>query len=333
MGGGSAAPCCEVVGVDPRTVQRWRRAGGGEDRRRGPRSEPANKLSPAERAEVLAVVTSPEYCDLPASQIVPRLLDEENRYLASESTIHRILRQEKMAAHRERSRPASHRRPREHVATAANQVWSWDITYLRSPIRGVFFFLYLMMDVWSRKIVGWAVHEAESSEHAAMLFQQTCLREGTDPRGIVLHADNGGPMKGATLLATLQRLKVVTSFSRPRVSNDNPFSEALFRTMKYRPDFPDQPFASLEAARDWVAAFVRWYNTQHRHSAICFVTPAQRHYGVDVDILQHRAAIYEDARAQNPERWSGKIRSWKPADIVRLNPASAAATPTEEQVA
>lgn len=162
--GARLAPCCRVVGVDARTVQRWRRAGGAEDRRRGPHSEPANKLSPAERSEVLALVNSPEYCDLPPSQIVPRLLDEESRYLASESTIHRILRQEKLAAHRERSRPATHRRPQEHVATGANQVWSWDITYLRSPIRGVFSFLYLMMDLCAAPgYVEWAAPNSHPS--------------------------------------------------------------------------------------------------------------------------------------------------------------------------
>lgn len=227
--GARLAPVCGVLGLSARTVQRWREQGGGEDRRYGPHQDPANKLTPGERRRLLKVVNSPEYRDLPPKQIVPRLADL-GEYLASESTIYRLLRDEDLMAHRQPSRPARSR-PREWVASGPGQVWSWDITYLKSPVRGQFYYLYLITDVWSRKAVGWAVHTEESADHAAALFCQACDDLDLYPDGIVLHSDNGGPMKGSTMLATLQRLGVVASFSRPRVSDDNPFSEAIFRTL------------------------------------------------------------------------------------------------------
>jgi transposase InsO family protein len=222
--------------------------------------------------------------------------------------------------HRGRAKAPVRRPARAHVATGPNQLWSWDITYLKTPVRGVFEYLYLMLDVWSRKIVGWAVHEVESAECAAALVLAICRAQRLDPTGIVLHADNGGPMKGATMVVTLERLGVLPSFSRPGVSNDNPYSEALFRTLKYRPEFPTQPFADLGAARAWVEAFVHWYNTEHLHSAIRFVTPADRHAGRDTARLLARRAVYTRARRRTPARWSGAIRNWTPITAVRLNP-------------
>jgi putative transposase len=211
-------------------------------------------------------------------------------------------------------------RPREHIATGPLEVWSWDITYLRSAVRGAFYYLYLIEDIWSRKIVGWAVHEEESMDFSARLIDETATRLGCDRSGLVLHSDNGGPMKGSTMLATLQRLGIVESFSRPHVSDDNPYSEALFRTLKYRPAYPRGAFASMAAARQWVEDFVVWYNTEHLHSAISFVTPEDRHTGEDQAILVRRREIYEAARKRKPERWSGKSRSWERVEVVKLNP-------------
>lgn len=316
--GGSVAAATNVIGVSSRTVERWRQHDGGEDQRRGPNKEPSNKLSAKEREQVLKVADSVEYRDLSPKQIVPKLADQ-GTYVASESTFYRILREEGQLAHREKSRPAS-RKPDEHVATCPCQVWSWDITYLRSALRGCFFYLYLVVDIWSRKIVGWSVEESESTDLAAALFRRTCAELGIDPNGLVLHSDNGGPMKGSTMLATLQRLGVVPSFSRPHVSDDNPYSEALFRTMKFRPDYPSKPFSSVEEARAWVAAFVAWYNTVHLHSAIRFVTPDDRHSGRDLLLLERRRQVYERARRRHPERWSGATRSWEHIEVVQLNP-------------
>jgi transposase InsO family protein len=316
--GARRGPACRLVGLSVRTVERWR-TGLAADARHGPHHRPANQLTAHERETVLTVVTSAEYRELSPHQIVPQLADA-GRYLASESTIYRILRAEELLQHRGRAKAPVRRPPRAHLATGPNQLWSWDITYLRTPVRGAFVYLYLMLDVWSRKVVGWAVHDVESAECAAALFLAICRAQRLDPTGIVLHADNGGPMKGATMVATLERLGVLASFSRPSTSNDNPFSEALFRTLKYCPDYPTQPFADLVAARTWVAAFVHWYNTRHLHSAIRFVTPDDRHAGRDVALLAARRAVYARAQRRTPARWSGAIRNWDPITTVRLNP-------------
>ena len=266
----------------------------------------------------MAVVNSPEFRDASPKQIVPTLADR-GVYLASESTIYRLLRARGLMTRRGASRPPQARASRQHVARGPNQVWSWDITYLRSLVRGLFYYLYLVEDVWSRQIVAWAVHERESHELAAELIRRAC-RDERCPPGLILHSDNGAPMKGATMLATLQRLGVVPSFSRPGVSDDNPFSEALFRTLKYCPRFPRKPFASLDAARAWVGSFVPWYNTQHLHSAIRFTTPAARHTGRDIEQLFQRHAVYERARQRHPHRWSGPTRNWSRLETVILNP-------------
>jgi putative transposase len=191
--------------------------------------------------------------------------------------------------------------------------------YLRSALRGCFFYLYLVVDIWSRKIVGWTVEDSESTDLAAALFRRTCAELGLDPAGLVLHSDNGGPMKGSTMLATLQQLGVVASFSRPHVSDDNAYSESLFHTLKYRPSYPSRPFESIEEARAWVADFVAWYNGTHLHSGISFVTPEDRHSGRDRLLLEKRRQVYERARRRHPERWTGSTRAWDHIETVRLN--------------
>jgi len=285
--GARLSESCLVANIDARTVQRWQRQEVGEDRRQGPKTAPHNRLSTDEQATALAVMTSPEYRDLSPKQIAPQLADS-GRYVASESTMYRLLRKEELLVHRGRQKPRTVKAPSEHVATGPNQVWSWDITYLRSPTRGIFFYLYLVVDVWSRKIVGARVHEEECSDLASALMVDAISSEGADPKQLVLHQDNGGPMKGATLKATLEALGVIASYSRPRVSDDNPFSEALFRTLKYRPEYPTMAFSSLEHATQWVESFVDWYNRQHLHSAVGFVSPTQRHEGHDSAILAQR---------------------------------------------
>jgi transposase InsO family protein len=166
--------------------------------------------------------------------------------------------------------------PRQHVtrastvhqATGPNEVWSWDITWLPTTLRGAYLYLYLILDVWSRRIVGWHIDERESADVAAALISRTCSTGNVDSRGLVLHSDNGKAMRGSTMISTLQWLGVIPSFSRPHVSDDNPYSEALFRTLKYTPAYPRLPFADLASATHWVTRFVDWYNGTHRHSAI-----------------------------------------------------------------
>jgi putative transposase len=320
--GAASAKACAILGLSARTVERWR-GGAEEDLRQGPNTEPANKLTADERQHLLATVNSPEFRDLSPNQVVP-LLADDGVYLASESTMYRVLREEEQLHHRERSRVPSRRAPAEHVSSGPNQVWSWDITYLRSPVLGAFFYLYLVVDVWSRRIMAWEVHSAESPDLASQLIERTCRALDLDPSGLVLHSDNGGPMKGSTMLATLQRLGIEASFSRPHVSDDNPFSEALFRTLKYRPEYPTRPFASLEATSSWVELFVAWYNTIHLHSGIRFVTPDDRHFGREVDLLARRHEVYQRAQAARPERWSRDTRCWEPIADVYLNPETPA---------
>jgi transposase InsO family protein len=307
-----------LLGLSSRTVQRWRAQDTGDDRRCGPKSQPKNQLSSQERTVVLETVNAPGYRDLSPNQIVPRLADE-GRYIGSEATIFRILREEGQLTHRGRAKAPVRAEPEEHIATGPNQVWSWDISYLKTTIRGRFFFLYFMLDIYSRRIMGWAVHDEESGEHASALFRAVSTKSQRNLAGLVLRSDNGGPMRGSTMLATLDQLGVRASFSRPGVSADNAFSEALFRTTKYRPDYP-APFDTLDEARAWVDTFVSWYNHEHRHSALRFVTPDDRHHGRDAAILAARDRVYERARRRHPERWSGKTRNWKPVGSVRLGP-------------
>jgi len=311
---------CEVIGLPARTLQRW--AHKSDDGRHGPKHTPANKLSEAERRQVVALATSTEFRDHSPKQIVPTLADR-GQYLASESTFYRVLHEHGLQQHRGRARPPTPR-PRGHAANGPWQLGAWDITYLRSHVRGQFFYLYLVEDVWSRKILGWDVHDNESTDFAADLIER--IRDGAgslvDLRGWVLHSDNGGPMKGATMLATMHKLGIVPSFSRPRVSDDNAYAEALFRTLKYCPQYPSKGFASVEDAREWVARFVAWYNDEHLHSSIGFVTPSSRHAGDDVAILVERRQTYEQARHRRPARWSRHTRPWARPEIVTLLPES-----------
>jgi len=225
--------------------------------------------------------------------------------------------------HRGRAKePKKYAKPTSYKATQANQIWSWDITYLPSPIKGQFYYLYLFEDIYSRKIVGYEVYDRECGQLASQLLQRCMFKEQcfnlSSP--LVLHSDNGAPMKSQTLKAKIEELGVMPSYSRPRVSNDNPFSEALFKTLKYRGDWPSSGFKDLDDARDWVQQFVDWYNHQHKHSQLNFVSPAERHAGLDGEILQARKLILEKAREANPNRWSGSVRNCEPAGVVMLNP-------------
>ncbi|MCK5919551.1 MAG: IS3 family transposase, partial [Methylococcales bacterium] len=255
---------CEVAGISSRTLQRWRII-GVQDQRQAVGKAPANKLSTIEREQIIETCNREEYSSLPPKQIVPMLADK-GIYLASESSFYRVLRDADQLHRRGRSTPANTaNKPHAYEASMPNQIWSWDITYLASEIKGMFFYLYLFMDIYSRKIISWEVYKNESAEQAAEVLRKARMAEVIlVNQKLVLHSDNGGPMKGATMLATLQKLGVVPSFSRPSVSNDNPYSESLFKTLKYTPAYPTKPFASLDEARKWVMKFVTWYNHSHR---------------------------------------------------------------------
>ena len=318
----------DLLGLPIRTVQRWEKH-GFIDHRKDSSAVPNNKISKAERKQIIDVFTSSEFGDLNPNQIVPKLADQ-GVYLGSEATMYRILRELKMNKHRLASQAAVRKRPEAYIATGSNQVWSWDITYLPTRVKGSFFYLYMIMDVYSRKAVAYQVYECESGELAADLITDACNQEKVSKDQLVLHSDNGGPMKAFTMLAKLETLGVMPSFSRPRISNDNPYSESLFRTMKYRPEYPDHPFEDLDSARNWAEHFVNWYNNEHLHSGICFVTPADRHDGKDIGILEKRHQIYLDAKANHPERWTGATRNWKHISEVALNKINKPTKTTED---
>jgi len=316
---------CEVAGIDVRTLQRWKTGQGlvaGDGRPEAVRSMPMHALTPAEREQLLRVADEPRFADMPPARIVPALADE-GVYIASESSFQRVLRAHGQTRHRGRAKaPRKMRPPTTHVATAPRQLWCWDMTFLPAEVAGRWFYLYLILDVYSRKIVGFEVHDTDDADHAAHLLKRTALAEGihamlTKP---VLHGDNGSTLKATTVLAMLYWLGVKPSYSRPRVSDDNAYVESLFRTAKYRPEFPARGFADLDQARAWAAEFVRWYNHDHRHSGIRYVSPAQRHAGADRAILAARHDLYCQARERNPRRWSGTTRNWTPVGAVTLNP-------------
>ena len=208
------------------------------------------------------------------------------------------------------------------IASAPGEVWCWDMSYLRGPVLGQWFYLYLILDLYSRKIVGWEVHKNDHADHAAHLVRRTALAEGIHAMTAkpVLHGDNGATLKATTVLAMLHWLGIKPSYSRPRVSDDNAYAESLFRTAKYRPEFPVKGFASLDEARAWAAKFMRWYNVDHRHSGIRYVSPQQRHSGADQAILAARHDLYTQAKQRNPARWSGNTRGWSYIGAVTLNP-------------
>ena len=323
--GARLRPACETAGIDARTLQRWKGKEGltaGDGRPQAVRPTPGHALSPEERAALLAVANEPRFASVPPARIVPMLADE-GVYLGSESSMARVLKDHGQNARRGRAKaPKASRPPTTHIATAPGQVWCWDMTYLPAQVMGRWFHLYLILDLYSRKIVGAEVHDSDDADHAVHLVRRTALAESiaTMDTKPVLHGDNGSTLKATTVLAMLQWLGVKPSYSRPRVSDDNAYAESLFRTAKYRPEFPAKGFAGLDEARAWAAEFVRWYNVDHRHSGIRYVSPQQRHAGEDRAILAARRQLYAQAQQRHPARWSGSTRNWSHIDVVTLNP-------------
>ena len=262
------------------------------------------------------ICCSSRFKDLNPAEIVA-ILAEEGKYIASESSYYRVLRKKGLLKHRSNTRPARKSKTADELkATGPNQVWSWDITYLKTDIKGKYYYLYLFMDVWSRLIVGWGIFEEENGENASYLMKEICKRRKI--KDVILHSDNGSPMKSANMLATLYFLGVIPSFSRPRTSNDNAYSESLFKTLKYTAGYPGY-FITIEDAKKWMEKFENWYNNEHRHSRINYVTPTQRHNCEDKNILSIRKRTYENAKAKNPERWTRHSKKWGYIELVYLN--------------
>ncbi len=325
---------CEAFGVGRATYFRKRAPVQGPRRKRPP---PARKLGPAERQAVLDVLYEPRFADLAPAQVHTTLLTE-GRYLCSVRTMHRILHERGEA--KERRNLASHpvyERP-ELMAQSPNELWSWDITKLRGPWKGAYFHLYVILDVFSRYVVGWMVAPRETAALAKRLIEETCRRQGIERRHLTLHADRGTSMKSKAVALLLSDLGVTKSHSRPSVSDDNPFSESQFKTLKYRPDFPTR-FGCLEDARAHCVDFFAWYNNDHHHSGLAMLTPADVHHGRVEECVNARQAVMDTAFQAHPERFPhGPPVVRRPRDKVWINPPkpldpSTPADPGTEEVA
>jgi len=308
---------CDALDITYRTYRRWK-GGNIYDRRKGAPKHVANKLSDAERQSIVDTACNEEFRSMTPHEIVPTLA-ERGTYIGSERTFYRVLKSKNLLHHRSNCAPSQKKsKPPELVATGPGQVLSWDITYLRTFVAGIFLYAYLVVDIYSRKIVGWEISDIESEVVSSRLFAR--MGRDMDLRNAHVHSDRGNPMKGGSILAKLYELGVIPSFSRPRVSDDNPFSESLFKTVKYHRTYPRR-FDTIEHARDWFAGFIDWYNTEHLHSGIGYVTPEARHAGKADKIFAKRNKTYALAYEQHPERWSRKPKNWSIPSAVYLNPS------------
>lgn len=310
-------PACASIGIHARTYRRWKC--NPLDKRKGSKTHQYRALSEEEWHNILAVCTSTEFKDCTPAEIVARL-EEQGIYLGSVRTFYRVLNAAGLVHHRGNTRPPRRKScPPELKATGPDQVYTWDITWLPSSTRGIFYYCYAIVDVWSREIVGWSIHEEESEVHGRALFER--LARTRNLSGVWVHSDNGNPMRGTTFSVWLTSLGMFLSHSRPLVKNDNPYIESFFKTMKYHAAYPGR-FHSLEEARQWMGDFIHWYNTVHRHSGIGFVTPAQRMQGEDLTLFALRNATLMNAWKRLPHRFpkSGP-KLWTSTRVVYLNPS------------
>jgi putative transposase len=298
VGHDGVAPTCAALGVARATYYRRRRP----RRARPPRPTSARALSPAERDRVLATLNDERHVDLAPAAVYAKLLDEQGAYLCSVRTMYRVLAAAgEVRERRDQLTHPEYQKP-ELLATAPNQVWSWDITKLLGPVKWTYFYLYVVLDIFSRYVVGWMVADRENAAHARRLIAETCAKHGVLPGTLTLHQDRGAPMRAKAFAQTLADLGVTKTHSRPHVSDDNPFSEAQFKTLKYRPDFPGR-FAGLPDALTWCRDFFPWYNEEHRHEALGLLTPADVHFGRAPVVLAARQRVLDAAFAAHPERF------------------------------
>jgi putative transposase len=328
-GGVSTRQAATLTGLARSTVARRRAAASAPTPAVStqPRAEPVNKLTDPERHRILEVLNSDRFVDLAPLQVYAQLLDE-GTYLCSVSTMYRVLRENALVAERRRLARHPAKVCPELVATAPRQVYSWDITKLPGPVKGVYFDAYVMIDIYSRYIVGVHVHTHESGVLARELMEQIFAVHGVPQ---VVHADRGTSMTSKTVAALLADLEVTRSHSRPRVSNDNPFSESLFKTLKYGPEFPER-FGSLSEARQFMDIFAQWYNHEHRHTGIGLHTPADVHYGLVDAKAADRRAVLAAARAQHPHRFATAVapKILDVPDTVSINPPANTPDATKE---
>jgi putative transposase len=292
------APACRALGVARATFYRNTRRRTGQQQ---PRKTPARALSPVEHERVREVLYAPRFVDRSPGEVVATLLDEQ-RYLCSERTMYRLLAAEQASRERRRQRKHPVYAKPELVATAPNQVWSWDITKLLGPRKWTYYYLYVLLDLYSRYAVGWMVADRENATLASNLIEETCQKYEVNPKTLTLHSDRGAPMTAKCTAQLLADLGVTRSLSRPRVSDDNPFSEAQFKTLKYHPGFPGR-FEGQEVATGYCRSFFPWYNHHHRHGGIAMLTPADVYFGRANTLLASRQKVLANAYATHPERF------------------------------
>jgi putative transposase len=309
---------CESLGVSRAALYRWRQPtpdiGPRPVRARHPRS-----LGPDERQAILDTLNSERFCDASPAEVHATLL-EEKTYLASPRTMYRVLAEaNEVRERRDQLRHPSYAKP-ELLATQPNQVWSWDITKLKGPVKWTYFYLFVILDIFSRYVVGWMVAHGEGARLAERLIEETCTKQNISPGQLTIHADRGSAMTSKTVALLFSDLDILRSHSRPHVSDDNPFSESHFRTLKYRPDFPDR-FGSIEHARQVCRPLFAWYNAEHHHSALAFLTPATVHHGRADEVLDARHRVRLAAYAAHPERFvNGPPQRQNLPNAVWINP-------------
>ena len=288
---------CQTLGVPRSTFYRARQP----KRDPKPRPTPERALKPEEKEQVLQVLNSEPFQDSAPREVYATLLDE-GKYLCSWSTMYRILKEHQLVRERrDQLRHPTYTKP-ELLATAPNELWSWDITKLRGPVKWTYYYLYTILDIFSRYVTGWLIADCESASLAKQLIAETCAKQGIELDQLTLHSDRGSAMISKTVALFLATLGVTKSHSRPHVSNDNPYSESQFKTMKYRPDYPDR-FGSIQDARAWARPFFHWYNHEHHHSGLGLLTPATVHYGQAQAVIDQRQQVLQAAHAAHPERF------------------------------
>ena len=315
-------PACEALGVSRATYYRRQRP---VPERQQPRATPARALCEAECEQVLDVLASARFVDRSPAEVVATLLDEE-QYLCSERTMYRVLAVNAPVRERRNQREHPRYAKPQLVATGPNQTWSWDITKLLGPKKWTYFYLYVLLDIFSRYVVGWMVADRENSALAGRLIEETCLKQGVEPEVLTLHSDRGAPMTSKCTAQLLADLGITRSLSRPQVSDDNPFSEAQFKTLKYHPGFPSR-FQGINEAIEYCRTFFPWYNTEHRHGGISMLTPHDVHHGQAAAKLAQRQRTLETAWAKHPERFvRGQPKAGALPEAVWINPPNLTTT-------
>lgn len=315
---------CEMVGLPRSSYYRTRPS----DTPRAARALPARSLSADERATIRTLLNSDRFADCAPREVYASLLDE-GIYHCSWRTMYRILAaSDEVRERRDQARRQVYSKP-ELLATGPNQLWSWDITKLKGPVEWTYYYLYVILDVFSRYVVGWMVMEVESSELAEAFIAETCSKQGIKPNQLTIHADRGSAMTSKCVAQLLVDLQVRKTHSRPHVSNDNPFSESQFKTLKYRPGYPVR-FGSLEDARAWARPFFQWYNNEHHHTGLNLLTPAMVHHGLAEQVLLARQQVLDTAYELHPERFVRRApQAGKVPEAVWINPPTAASAPSE----